>query len=1575
MDVPKQRSKAATKVSFESSDSQESSSASEDELDSPFNKYSCTPPSRQNIKGMQKRRELRILNSPKLSLEKIEKDKKEKATSTTHRWQQRETSKQRVSERRLKWITSSDNEGPMSMGESAFLDGYASEDEGNSDINTPSNQGIKVESRNRFMSLCSRLIKLPRKVKKTDSLQQSKQIISCQSRTEFQNYFTNLMKSSSTTEKSTVQETQEKSEEELLWQSELKDLLWLELQAWISDRTPQEQDNYLYVQRKKIPDILKRIMEYRFEPFYPTSSNNSRFSASGSFQEALECPGCLDAFCETCSLNQSKALYEISALLKELEIVEELYPSGRALGLDYPLYSSTEFNDRLKAILCWYNVTCLLQLKIDIIGHMLISLGSKGLPWPTWPAWPIEDGDSAKEEIDIDKERHQLPELDGCNRPNSDEMQSPTIILTKKRPLRREKSRVQFFIQHDPSAANRINDHHHMEDSPTESCKSEYSGNDLPEADAELKHEYITEHHLYRDDAYIPCSKPEHLRLDSFGATSETESESYKSGGLETPDGRLLYRHYIERALKSKGLRKMLRWIVIIHRVSMMRAKESLLKPDHYRGSSCSTSPYLYEESEPAGGDRQASSLELGELRRYGAWSEEIQSLKLPQYRTLYLFLCRMPMDVIRESLCIRLEQKPAEPSALSIRQLMQEFKEGLKVGVICKQKYRRDVHSVMPTDYDVSLHNALEKEFNDILKLTLGVYLDYLKRWVCMGSPTKAIQKNVLESEWNFTRSVCSEIPGGEMLAGNSFCAIASSMLSSTGKYLRDGISRRMEFQSDTSGSETDERSEKDMALSILRRIQRVLSEARDQCLKAVSVTKMIRRDLEVAAEFDINVPIPELLERLAITGHVLLVLPHNDNYAVFVPQSLRSHREYLHCLLDLSSRSEPPPRSSDDKEESLPCYSQTSEDDAENEGYMILLQTQTGDGETIETLWKGETVRIHNLRDDAILRSHVQREVLLLIVFNAIHLSARRREVQETLGPGLELRYENRPSNYVVAESLLQLKNEVIYLSQTIIQSIEDVINKCNIQFLNVHLLDPVEQAPLISRWKEVVRHCFKLGFEFNKDVLRLVSGKPNVELALNVVKLANLWMSFTVKHSERGRGLRPKWATQGLEFLVTACESDITYHLSDEEFCRLKESVSQCVHHVIGSLDHSSKTQSLSPAIRRFSKSSMPVFPNSLSADSLSPSLSPMMSRKMSLNISREELSISFSTLPRRDSANDILPWKQRVGRSIDLIESARDVALEEATLIGRVSRQTKEAKWHIRLKSVQFSWQRGVKIGQGRFGKVYVAVNNQTGELMAMKEIALQPNDHRTIRSVVDELHIFEGIHHPHLVRYYGLEIHREEMIIFMEFCPEGTLENLVASTETGLPEELIRRFTRQLLEAVTVLHENGIVHRDIKGANIFLTDVGNCLKLGDFGCAAKIKSQTTMFGELQGFVGTQAFMAPEVFMHTMTEGHGRAADIWSVGCVVIEMATGKRPWYELESNYAIMFKVGMGEVPPAPPTLSEEGQAFLSHVLQHDPKQRETAANLLEHNFLKVYQEDDPSYSAVTHHLVSSLAKR
>ncbi|RVE39933.1 hypothetical protein evm_015417, partial [Chilo suppressalis] len=129
-------------------------------------------------------------------------------------------------------------------------------------------------------------------------------------------------------------------------------------------------------------------------------------------------------------------------------------------------------------------------------------------------------------------------------------------------------------------------------------------------------------------------------------------------------------------------------------------------------------------------------------------------------------------------------------------------------------------------------------------------------------------------------------------------------------------------------------------------------------------------------------------------------------------------------------------------------------------------------------------------------------------------------------------------------------------------------------------------------------------------------------------------------------------------------------------------------------------------------------------------------------------------------------------------------------------------------------------------------------------------------------------------------------------------------------------------------------------------NILLTDECQGLKLGNF---VKIRANTTAPGELQGFVGTQAYMAPEVFMKS--SGHGRAADIWSLGCVVTEMASGKRPFSEYDSNYQIMFVVGMGGRPEIPPSLSEEGTHFCTLCLTHDPDSRARASHLCLHHFL------------------------
>lgn len=124
-------------------------------------------------------------------------------------------------------------------------------------------------------------------------------------------------------------------------------------------------------------------------------------------------------------------------------------------------------------------------------------------------------------------------------------------------------------------------------------------------------------------------------------------------------------------------------------------------------------------------------------------------------------------------------------------------------------------------------------------------------------------------------------------------------------------------------------------------------------------------------------------------------------------------------------------------------------------------------------------------------------------------------------------------------------------------------------------------------------------------------------------------------------------------------------------------------------------------------------------------------------------------------------------ERVRDAVEQLDAQIDRNLANQRLIGRVVTLSNDVgKSHIRRKCVTFSWQRGIKIGQGRFGKVYTAVNNNTGEMMAVKEIAVQYNDLNTIKRVAEEVKILEGITHKNLIKYYGIEVHR------VSYLPKG-----------------------------------------------------------------------------------------------------------------------------------------------------------------------------------------------------------
>ncbi|KAK6122661.1 hypothetical protein DH2020_043601 [Rehmannia glutinosa] len=159
----------------------------------------------------------------------------------------------------------------------------------------------------------------------------------------------------------------------------------------------------------------------------------------------------------------------------------------------------------------------------------------------------------------------------------------------------------------------------------------------------------------------------------------------------------------------------------------------------------------------------------------------------------------------------------------------------------------------------------------------------------------------------------------------------------------------------------------------------------------------------------------------------------------------------------------------------------------------------------------------------------------------------------------------------------------------------------------------------------------------------------------------------------------------------------------------------------------------------------------------------------------------------------------------------------------------------------------------------------------------------------IRELEKEVNLLKNLSHPNIVRYLGTAREEDSLNILLEFVPGGSISSLLGKFGS-FPESVIRMYTKQLLIGLEYLHENKIMHRDIKGANI-LVDNKACIKLADFGASKKVEALATVTGA-KSIKGTPYWMAPEVIVQS---GHSYSADIWSVGCTVIEMATGKAPW--------------------------------------------------------------------------------
>jgi len=372
------------------------------------------------------------------------------------------------------------------------------------------------------------------------------------------------------------------------------------------------------------------------------------------------------------------------------------------------------------------------------------------------------------------------------------------------------------------------------------------------------------------------------------------------------------------------------------------------------------------------------------------------------------------------------------------------------------------------------------------------------------------------------------------------------------------------------------------------------------------------------------------------------------------------------------------------------------------------------------------------------------------------------------------LDMVVEQRSNLKKVNNKLTEIKRVVYKLSGLIMDSVEIVRKQT--QGLDCH---------------ELIQTCFVFATEFGQRSLLYMDRNRKQMNNLKLTKLALDWVSFICDDCIATDRKTFRWAVQALEFAMLMTQGQHILALGDEEYSRLRAKVAGCMSLLISHFDIMGARSTLAAQAE---KQRMEALAGQF--------------RKMDMSRMMND----------EESARYVL--EQRLEQLIYLDDTRKQKEAERQAL-GRVLEESNEADRSLTYLSssasnVNMRWQQGQFIGGGTFGSVYAAINLDSGQLMAVKEIRLQdPTLIPTIAGQIrDEMNVLEVLDHPNVVSYHGIEVHRDKVYIFMEICSGGSLAGLLEHGRIE-DEQVIMVYALQLLEGLGYLHESGIVHRDIK----------------------------------------------------------------------------------------------------------------------------------------------------------------
>ncbi|KAJ8520569.1 hypothetical protein ONZ45_g2639 [Pleurotus djamor] len=979
------------------------------------------------------------------------------------------------------------------------------------------------------------------------------------------------------------------------------------------------------------------------------------------------------------------------------------------------------------------------------------------------------------------------------------------------------------------------------------------------------------------------------------------------------------------------------------------------------------------------------------------------KQMGLPTFETELVPLISFPTKLAQAALRVRLEyiQKVKDPEILIIDQMIEDLKLGIGVACTMKRQYeaflapdplgRWKLPQCISEDYEETILEALHWFFKLIhWKLKSGTKAIYFK------------ETDVLESQWATFNDVSLTTVHGSRVVAEQLCALTNKLMVRVTNFFETQV-RVPQAVKPVNGNVKSALIPAQLGSRKMTQDQmvtwygKILDGVRLRYRKLQRFARILTQRFTNSAEYNLEeATLNQFIATLVDTDHVLILTQtyEEDGIYVVVPRACLDRPDCIRRLILEAFHVDE--EHTLDGQKIVNASDQISEDgeyDMDDILYVLLLSPCS------HFVWTGHVHLMHIPKYDLELKESRIR----LIADGPQHKLALAKDtfmdLFEPLEDGVddddgsshsdEIHDMNPPACLIEQQAHLPSVNrelrKIYRVTNRLAESIVDSVH---------HVRSSLRETALTPSSQELMENWYTFASDHGQQAQKYMERGAFQKFQRLLIKLAISWVSFICDDCDPSDRKTFRWAVMALEFIHQRTKRHNILALPDEQFQLLRNKIATCMGLLVGHFDVLGAKQALE------------VERNKEKEEALRQEAADTAARLALMDVRMEEVD-EFDPFGDLDNIYayedaDTLAYWESFSSAISEVEAERQHVVSQHHLLGRVLDDDKPEDRSLvflanSTANIPIRWQQGRFIGAGAFGSVYLAVNLDSGSLMAVKEIKFQelsglPN---LYQQILDELNVMEMLHHPNVVEYYGIEVHRDKVYIFEEYCQGGSLASLL---EHGRIEDegIIQVYTMQMLEGLAYLHSQNIVHRDIKPDNILLDHMG-VIKLVDFG-AAKIlaKNQRSMQRSrrvsadnaspgtslgvaglglgMNSLTGTPMYMSPEIIKND-NRGRRGAMDIWSLGCVVLEFATGKKPWSNLDNEWAIMFHIGVAtQHPPLPEPgqLSNMGIDFIKQCLTIDPMRRPSARELMEHPWmlefreaLRRYEEDTLSNSSTS----------